>query len=82
MAAQEVASILAQAWRVPIELPAGGTCEIVFLLGEGSDRGAAERLIESYREPGRVDDAFETVTRFSPIRSRPSKSKRRIAKSI
>ncbi len=52
------------AWRVPIELPAGGACEIVFLLGEGPDRDAADRLIESYRDAARVDDAFETVTRF------------------
>jgi cellobiose phosphorylase len=52
------------AWRVPIELPAGGSFEIAFLLGEAADRDATTRLIESYREPGRVDDEFEAVTQF------------------
>jgi cyclic beta-1,2-glucan synthetase len=51
-------------WRVPIELPAGGACEIVYLLGEASDRTATTRLIESYSDPARADDALRTVTRF------------------
>jgi N,N'-diacetylchitobiose phosphorylase len=52
------------AWRVTIELPAGGTYECAFLLGEAADRDAATRLVDSYRGAGRVSRAFDEVQSF------------------
>ena len=52
------------AWQLPIELPPGGDCEVVFLLGDAGGPDAATKLIELYRTAGRVNDELDAVKGF------------------
>jgi cyclic beta-1,2-glucan synthetase len=52
------------AWQVPIDVPAGGAVECVFLLGEAANRNAAAGLIQKYRQPGQPQQAFDQVVAF------------------
>jgi cyclic beta-1,2-glucan synthetase len=49
------------AWCLPIELPPGGDCEVVFLLGDAACPDAAAQLIDSYRAANRVNDELEAA---------------------
>src|SRR5208282_1701143 len=42
----------------------GDTVEVVFVLGEGRDRAHAVDLIQRWREPGRIDSAFEALCAY------------------
>jgi cyclic beta-1,2-glucan synthetase len=48
--------------RVGLELEPGGEAEVVFLIGEADDVGAARTLARRYREPGRAAQALQEVT--------------------
>jgi cyclic beta-1,2-glucan synthetase len=49
------------AWQVAIELPAGGTFECTYLLGEATDRHAALAMIGNYGNQQQVQQALEQV---------------------
>jgi cyclic beta-1,2-glucan synthetase len=49
------------ALMTPVELPAGGTEEIVFLLGQAESPAEARRLVAAYAGPGRAGSALEAV---------------------
>jgi len=50
------------ALRAHVTIPAGGTAEIVFLIGEAADAGAARALVNRYRSAD-LDDVMQAVTR-------------------
>jgi cyclic beta-1,2-glucan synthetase len=52
------------AWQVPIELPPGRDCEVVFLLGDAADADSAARLIEAYSSPSRVNEELDKAKEF------------------
>ncbi|HEY3392347.1 MAG TPA: hypothetical protein VGK58_06555 [Lacipirellulaceae bacterium] len=52
------------AWQLPIELPPGGDCEIVFLLGDAVSPAVAARLIDSYCAAGRAQGELHAVQEF------------------
>lgn len=52
------------AWRVPVELPPGGNCEVAFLLGEAAHVSQVDQLLDRYRTNGRVEQAFREVQTF------------------
>jgi cyclic beta-1,2-glucan synthetase len=52
------------AWRVPLELVPGEERELVFLLGEASDRDGVAALLNKYRRPGEIERARQAVTDF------------------
>ena len=49
------------ALQVELELGPGESCELHFLLGQGTDRADALRLVESYRTPEQVEAAWKTM---------------------
>jgi cyclic beta-1,2-glucan synthetase len=51
------------AWQVPLELPAGGTLECTFLLGE-TDRDSAAQLIAKYRDAAEVERSLTDAIGF------------------
>ncbi|HEX7088941.1 MAG TPA: hypothetical protein VF192_02325, partial [Longimicrobiales bacterium] len=52
------------AFRVPLEVPAGGAVEVTFLLGEADDEARARDVVARYRAAGAVDAALEEVRAF------------------
>jgi cyclic beta-1,2-glucan synthetase len=52
------------AMQVVVDLPPGGTRQIVFLIGEGTDRANARLLIDRHAGPGSADSALARVRRF------------------
>jgi cyclic beta-1,2-glucan synthetase len=52
------------AWRVPVELKPGVTCEVIVLLGETTSHAKAAELIDKYRSAERVQQALEAVEEF------------------
>jgi cyclic beta-1,2-glucan synthetase len=51
------------AFLVPFNLEPGEKKELVFVLGEGESIEEIRRLVERYRDPRRVQEAFDTVCR-------------------
>jgi cyclic beta-1,2-glucan synthetase len=47
-----------------IDLPPGSSEEVFFLIGQGENRDAALQLVRSYREPDRIEQAWNEVTSF------------------
>jgi cyclic beta-1,2-glucan synthetase len=52
------------AFQVEVALEAGESKTVTFLLGETTDTVAARTLLQKYRAPGRVDDAFDDVCKY------------------
>ncbi|MGE5598922.1 MAG: GH36-type glycosyl hydrolase domain-containing protein, partial [Bacteroidota bacterium] len=52
------------AQQVTVELEPGGAAEVVILLGQGADVDEVRRLVRYYRDPFRVQEAFEAVRAF------------------
>lgn len=50
--------------QVEIVLEPGESKTVTFVLGETTDPVAARSLLQKYRAPGRVDDAFHAVRKF------------------
>ncbi len=51
------------ALQVHLDIEAGGTVEVVFVLGQGDDRAHAETLARRWQEPEHVNRAFEALVR-------------------
>lgn len=51
------------ALQVHVDIGAGETTEVAFMLGQGDDRAHAETLVRHWQEPERVERAFEELTR-------------------
>jgi cyclic beta-1,2-glucan synthetase len=52
------------ALQVHLDIGAGDTAEVVFVLGQGQDRTHAEELVRTWREAGRVERGFDAVNRY------------------
>lgn len=52
------------ALQIHLDIPAGGTVEAHFLLGQGEDRADALRLIDRYRDPQAVEAARQEVGEY------------------
>jgi cyclic beta-1,2-glucan synthetase len=50
--------------QLHVDLPVGGSEEVYFLLGQGSNREHASQLIQDYQDPVRVEAARQAVTEF------------------
>ncbi len=50
--------------QLHVDLPAGGSEEVFFILGEGHDREDALQLIQNYQNPEQVEAAWQDVTEF------------------
>jgi cellobiose phosphorylase len=50
--------------RVPIDLAAGQTCELVFRLGAGENGEEARQLVQRWRGPAAAHDALTAVTQY------------------
>src|SRR5258708_7514834 len=50
--------------QLHIDLPVGGSEEVFFLLGEGSDKEQALQLIKRYQDPTQVEAAWEATQAF------------------
>ena len=51
------------ALQAHLDIEAGGSAEVVFVLGQGDDRAHAETLARRWQEPGHVNSAFEELER-------------------
>lgn len=49
------------AYQVHLELIAGQTAEVIFVLGQGADRAETEALIRRWQQPDKVEMAFEAL---------------------
>jgi cyclic beta-1,2-glucan synthetase len=54
----------AAAYQVHLDIEPGGNAQVVFVLGQGTGREHARRLIERWRDVGHVEEAFEGVCSF------------------
>ena len=52
------------ALQLHVDLPIGGSEEVFFLLGQGTNREHALQLIQNYQDPAQVAGAWEAVTEF------------------
>lgn len=52
------------AYQVHLNIAAGDSIEVIFVLGEGSDRAETETLIRRWKEPGKAEKAFAGVQTF------------------
>lgn len=52
------------AFQVHLDIAAGGTEEVVFLFGQGRDRGQAMALVQHWRQAGQVDRAFAALNQY------------------
>ena len=52
------------ALQVHLDVPAQGTAEVVFVLGQGRDREHAELLVRRWSEPDQTTRGFEELRRF------------------
>ncbi len=50
--------------QLHIDLPPGGSEEVVFLIGQGENREAALALVQRYRDPEQVEQAWGKVSSF------------------
>ena len=57
----ETASDPCAAFQIHLEVPAGETREVAFVLGEGDDRAHASKLIKRWQSPERIEQAFVAV---------------------
>ena len=49
------------AFQVHLELPAGGSEEVTFLLGQGADRAHALELVQRFQDPTQVQQAWQAT---------------------
>ena len=49
------------AFQVHLELPAGGSEEVTFLLGQGADRADALELVQRFQDPTQVQQAWQAT---------------------
>ena len=49
------------AFQVHLDIPAGETADVVFLLGQGEDRAQALALARHWQQPGQVEQALEQL---------------------
>jgi cyclic beta-1,2-glucan synthetase len=52
------------AWQIPIDLPPGGECQVLFIIGEAANREAAATLLEKYRTTDQAEHARGAVKSF------------------
>ena len=52
------------ALQLHVDLSVGGSEEVFFLLGQGSNREHASQLIQTYQQPGQVEAAWQAVHQF------------------
>jgi len=52
------------AYQVHLDIAAGDTAEVVFVLGEAADDAKASELIETWRDAGRFDAALQDVAKY------------------
>jgi cyclic beta-1,2-glucan synthetase len=52
------------ALQVHLDIDAGATAEVVFVLGQGKDRAHAEELVRTWREHGRAERGFDAVNHY------------------
>jgi cyclic beta-1,2-glucan synthetase len=52
---------LCAALQVHVDLPAGGGQDLAFVLGAGTDAAEAERLLDAYRDPGRLETVWNAA---------------------
>jgi cyclic beta-1,2-glucan synthetase len=52
------------ALQLHVDLPVGGSEEVYFLLGEGSNREHALQLIQAYQDPAQVESEGQAVNQF------------------
>ncbi len=50
--------------QLHVDLPIGGSEEVFFILGEGSNREDALQLIQAYQNPEQIESAWQAVTTF------------------
>ncbi|HEX6305322.1 MAG TPA: glucoamylase family protein [Anaerolineales bacterium] len=52
------------ALQVHLDLQPGETAEVHFLIGQGEDRAEVQQLVECYRKPDEIENAWQAATKF------------------